>query len=255
MSRNKKRIIKDSGKDYDQMHKERLIEWLKNDNAGLYKKGPSHSYNAIVYVRDPLVAMGLLLHLHTNGYWVNDMYTQPWNIDEMMHLENRVFTLFGSCVGTGGVFTEHGKYLTDAEIKERLDEHIKDLEELVERTPEDEMTYFDKDFKSRPVINCGADVQMFKLMCWWDNDDFHRHLLVNSRNPENPRLEFPASNMNSIEDYHRIHPNGTVIDWYREATIDDIIEYFLDQGNWDHADGFIETVNGEKRAIKFEYTI
>ena len=78
---------------------------------------------------------------------------------------------------------------------------------------------------------------------------------MNSRNPEHPRLEFPASNTNSIEDYHRIHPNGTVIDWYREATIDDIIEYFLDQGNWDHADSFIETVNGEKRAIKFEYTI
>ena len=58
MTRNKKRSIKDSGKDYEQMHKDHLIEWLKNDNAGPYKKGPSHSYNAIVYVRDPLVAMG-----------------------------------------------------------------------------------------------------------------------------------------------------------------------------------------------------
>ena len=243
--------------DWDRMHEERLLEWLKNEKAGPYKYGgPTHSYNAIVYVRDPLTAMGLLLHLHTLGFWVHDMWIQPWNIDRMMHLENRVFSLYGDCISTGGVFREHGQYLTDDEIKERLDEHLDSLRGMIDRTPEEEMTYFDRDFKSKRVINCGSNVQMFKLVSEWDDNDFHGHLLVNMHDSERPRLQFPASNIDDINGYNgRVLKDGTVIDWFREATIDDIIEYFSGQGNWDHTDSFKETVNGEKRMIKFEDTI
>ena len=59
------------------------------------------------------------------------MYIQPWNIDRMMHLENRVITLFGSCVGTGGVFTEHGKYLTDDEIKELCQPTVDEIKSVI----------------------------------------------------------------------------------------------------------------------------
>lgn len=250
----KHRIYKNSSEDYEKQRHDQLIEWLKN-GYGEYAapRAPSHSYNAVVYVKDPTTAIGLTFYMHTLGYKVSDMYIQPWNISRMMHLDNRFFTLIGNDFSGGGYFDVHGQYMIEQEIRDGIDDYIKDVKESISRRTEEELTYFDRDFMARPVINCGSNYKMFKIVCEWDNNDFHSRLLVNSRNPEHPSLDYPARNTDSIEDYHRVNPKtGEVIDWYREATIDDVIEYFTGKGNWNHTNSYKEKVNGETRTILFE---
>ena len=50
---------------------------------------------------------------------------------------------------------------------------------------------------------------------------------------------------------------GSPIDWHREATIDDIVEYFSGKGNWNHkpVDESVKFRRGGRRFIKFEDTI
>lgn len=233
-----------------EMDKHRL-DWLKNGYGELKTTGPQHSYNAVVYVKDPTTAIGLAFYMHSLGFKYNNMWVQPWNISEMMHLENRFFTLIGNEVNAGGRFMNHGYSMTEQEIIDGIEEYIADVKESIAKRP-DEMTYFDRDFIAKPIINCGSNYKMFKVVAEWNNDDFHSRLLVNSRDPEHPRLVWPVTNLNSIEDYCRMWPKIPVNEWYREATIDDVIEYFRGKGNWNHTDSYKETINGEVRTHLFE---
>lgn len=235
-----------------EMDKQRL-DWLKNGYGELaVPRAPSHSYNAVVYVKDPTTAIGLAFYMHSIGFRYDDMWVQPWNISRSMHLENRFFTLIGNEVHAGGRFMNHGYSMTEQEIIDGIDEYIADIKESIAKQPEEDMTYFDRDFIAKPVINCGSNYKLFKIVAEWDDNDFHSRMIVNSKDPEHPRLDFPACNIDNIEGYHRVHPNGTIIDWYREATIEDVIEYFRGEENWNHTASYKETINGEVRTHLFE---
>lgn len=242
--------------DFEKMHENQLLDWLKNEDAMPNNNGgPAHSYNAIVYVKDHLKAIGLLFHLHTLGYYCRDMWSNPWHIDEMFSLGNRVISIIGNKASFGNVFPEDGLYLKEDEIKERIDKHIKKLDDMVRETPDEEKTCFDKDFLAKPIINCGSNVQLFKVVCEWNNEDIHSKLIVNSKEPERPFLMFPFSNVETIEEYNHSLKDGTVIDWFREATIDDVIEYFNNKGNWNHTPTYhYEQIGDEKRIVPFEMT-
>ena len=230
--------------DYEKMHEEHIIEWMKNDK----KCAPSHSYNAYVYVRDNTTALGLVFYLHSLGFKVGDMYVQPWHISEFMHMENKVISVIGDRVGYGGIFsTSNGRYMTDEEIYDALDEHITSMSKRISERDDDKLTFWDRDFMAKRVINCGTDYKMFKVVVDWNDDDIHSKLIVNSRDPEKPHLQFPFSNVETIEEYNEKY------NIYREATIDDIIEYFSGKGSWDHKPKMCAKVMGDRlRIIRFE---
>jgi hypothetical protein len=85
------------------------------------------------------------------------------------------------------------------------------------------------------------------VVAGWNDSDIHSKLIVNSRNPDKPHLQFPFSNVETIEEYNEKY------NIYREATIDDIIEYFSGKGFWNHKPQICEKQIGDTmRVIQFE---
>lgn len=247
--------------DYKEHHEQQILEWMKNGyGEASQSNAPEHSYNLYVYVRDSTTAVGLLFYLHTLGYQIDDMWVQPWHISEFMELDNRFLFLIGNRVGFGSMTykTVEGPYLTDKEIREAIDLHISRRKESIAETPEADITQSDIELQKRPVINCGTNYKMFKLLSRWNNDDIHTKLIVNSRDTERPCLQWPFDNFETIEEYNGgTFKDGRTIDWHREATIDDIVEYFSGKGNWNHkpVDESVKFRRGGRRFIKFEDTI
>ena len=229
---------------FEKMHDEHILEWMNFEK----KCAPSHSYNAFVYVRDNTTAIGLVFYLHSLGFKVGDMYIQPWNISEFMHMENKVISLVGDQISYGGIFsTSDGRYMTDEEIYNALDKHINGLSERISKRDENDLTFWDRDFIAKRVINCGTNYKMFKVVADWNDSDIHSKLIVNYRNSDKPHLQFPFSNVETIEEYNEKY------NIYREATIDDIIEYFSGNGSWNHRPQICAKKIGDTmRVIKFE---
>ena len=246
---------------FKDFHEQQILEWMKNGyGEQTVEEALVHSYNLYVYVRDSEIAVGLLFYLHTLGYQVDDMWIQPWHLSEFMSLGNRFITLIGNRVGFGSMTykTVEGDYLTDKEIKEAIDLHISRCKKNAEETPEEEKTQTDYELAGRPIINCGTNHKMFKLLAKWNNDDIHTKLIVNSYDAERPHLQWPFDNLETIEEYNGgTFKDGRTIDWHREATIDDIIEYFSGKGNWNHKPTCesIKFRKGGRRYLKFEDTI
>jgi hypothetical protein len=93
------------------------------------------------------------------------MYVQPWHISEFMHMENKVISVIGDRVGYGGIFsTSKGRYMTDEEIYDALDEHITGMSKRISERDDDKLTFWDRDFMAKRVINCGTDYKMFKVV-------------------------------------------------------------------------------------------
>ena len=246
---------------YKEYHDQQILEWMKNGySEQTIAAAPEHSYNLYVYVRDSTTAVGLLFYLHTLGYQVDDMWVQPWHLSEFMDLGNRFITLIGNRVGFGSMTykTVEGAYLTDKEVTEAIDRHLSNRRKTAEETPEEKQSASERELIRRPVINCGTNYKMFKLLARWNNDDIHTKLIVNSYDPERPCLQWPFDNLETIEEYNGgTFKDGRTIDWHREATIDDIIEYFSGKGKWNHKPSgeSIKFLRGGRRYLKFEDTI